>query len=225
MILNIYHGSDHIIEKPVYGAGKKYNDYGLGFYCTESPEMAKEWGASENADGYANHYTINCDGLTILDLNSSKYTILHWLSVLLENRYFDILSPLANQAREYVLSAFYVDYKKYDCITGYRADDSYFSFAQDFLNGSISLRQLGAAMHLGKLGQQFVIKSPDAFERLHFEGYEIADHSEWYAKRKMRDLKARKEYLNKERFNIRPGDIFVTQLITEEIKPDDSRLR
>ena len=134
-------------------------------------------------------------------------------------------TPLANQAREYILSAFYVDYKKYDCITGYRADDSYFSFAQDFLNGSISLRQLGTAMHLGKLGQQFVIKSPDAFERLHFEGYEIADHSEWYAKRKMRDLKARKEYLNKERFNIRPGDIFVTQLITEEIKPDDSRLR
>ncbi len=111
MILNIYHGSDHIIEKPVYGAGKKYNDYGLGFYCTESPEMAKEWGASENADGYANHYTIDCDGLTILDLNSSKYTILHWLSVLLENRYFDILSPLSKLAREYILSAFYVDYK------------------------------------------------------------------------------------------------------------------
>lgn len=225
MILNIYHGSDHIIEKPIYGGGKKYNDYGPGFYCTESPEMAKEWGATENTDGYANHYSIDCAGLTILDLNSSEYTILHWLSVLLENRYFDILSPLANQARDYLLSAFHVDYEKYDCITGYRADDSYFSFAQDFINGSISLRQLDIAMHLGKLGRQFVIKSPVAFERLHFEGYEIADHSKWYAKRKMRDLKARKEYLNKERFNIQPGDIFVTQLITEEIKPDDSRLR
>ena len=31
----IYHGSDHIIEKPQYGYGKPYNDYGVGFYCTE----------------------------------------------------------------------------------------------------------------------------------------------------------------------------------------------
>ena len=40
----IYHGSDHIIEKPKYGYGKTYNDYGVGFYCTENPDMAKEWG-------------------------------------------------------------------------------------------------------------------------------------------------------------------------------------
>lgn len=26
----IYHGSDHIIEKPQYGYGKPYNDYGVG---------------------------------------------------------------------------------------------------------------------------------------------------------------------------------------------------
>ena len=42
---------------------------------------------------------------------------------------------------------------------GYRADDSYFSFASDFINGAISYRQLCNAMCLGKLGQQFVLKS------------------------------------------------------------------
>ena len=30
----LYHGSNKIIKKPVYGAGKRYNDYGSGFYCT-----------------------------------------------------------------------------------------------------------------------------------------------------------------------------------------------
>ena len=39
----IYHGSDHIIERPEFGYGKTYNDYGTGFYCTENPNMAKEW--------------------------------------------------------------------------------------------------------------------------------------------------------------------------------------
>ena len=32
--------------------------------------------------------------------------------------------------------------KNYDVIIGYRADDSYFAFAQDFLNNAISLNTL-----------------------------------------------------------------------------------
>ena len=43
MKVNIFHGSPSIIEKPVFGYGKPYNDYGLGFYCTYSLEMAKEF--------------------------------------------------------------------------------------------------------------------------------------------------------------------------------------
>ena len=54
----LYHGSDHIIEKPEFGAGKKHNDYGRGFYCTQNIELAKEWAVSEDADGYVNKYSI-----------------------------------------------------------------------------------------------------------------------------------------------------------------------
>ena len=225
MLRTIYHGSDHIIEKPLFGAGKPYNDYGSGFYCTDSPEMAKEWGVGKDKDGYANQYTIDCDGLVILDLNGPDFTILHWLAVLLENRRFTINAPLALQSREYLLSTFHVDYKNVDCMIGYRADDSYFSFAQDFISGAISYRQLTNAMHLGKLCQQFVLKSEKAFDCIRFAGYETALRSEWYAKRKMRDDAARREYLDAERYRIQPGDLFITQILSEEMKPDDPRLR
>ena len=57
----VYHGSDHIIERPKYGYGKIYNDYGVGFYCTENQNMAKEWGVSADKNGYANRYEIECD--------------------------------------------------------------------------------------------------------------------------------------------------------------------
>lgn len=90
----LYHGSLNIIESPKFGCGKPYNDYGLGFYCTDSLEMAKEWGASVNRDGYANRYELDCDGLRILDLNGDSFCILQWLAVLLENREFDIPSSL-----------------------------------------------------------------------------------------------------------------------------------
>lgn len=94
MVKKLYHGSCDIIKKPKYGYGKRYNDYGLGFYCTDSLEMAKEWGVSSDKNGYANCYELECEGLKHLDLNGPEYCILHWLAVLLENREFDVPSAL-----------------------------------------------------------------------------------------------------------------------------------
>ena len=51
--LIIYHGSENIIEVPGYGKGKPYNDYGLGFYCTEYIDLAKEWACDDKHGGYA----------------------------------------------------------------------------------------------------------------------------------------------------------------------------
>lgn len=225
MHYTLFHGSDHIIEKPVYDGGKPYNDYGKGFYCTESLDMAKEWAVSKDRNGYANKYFFDSEGLAILNLNSTDYTILHWLAILLENRKFAINAPLALQARDYILANFLIDYQNYDCIIGYRADDSYFSFAQDFISGAISYRQLSNAMYLGKLGQQFVLKSQEAFNQIVFDDYYIAEESVWYARRVKRDKTARTQYLDKERYALIPGDIFITQILTEEMKANDPRLR
>lgn len=225
MIRTLYHGSCKIIEKPTFGFGKTYNDYGLGFYCTDSPEMAKEWGVGKDQDGYANCYELEYEGLNILDLNAPDYCILHWLNILLQNREFDIPSGLALEAKEYLLANFSIEYKEWDAIIGYRADDSYFSFAQDFINGTISYRQLNNAMHLGKLGQQFVLKSRTAFERLHYIGSETAESSEWYTKKMLRDKTARREYFNVERNRRQRGDLYIMQIMDEEMNANDPRLR
>lgn len=221
----LYHGSSEKIIKPIFGYGKSYNDYGLGFYCTDEPQMAKEWAVAKDRDGYANSYLLDCEGLNILDLISSEYCILHWLAVLLKNREFDIPSGLALEAKEYLLANFSVDYENTDAIIGYRADDSYFSFAQDFINGTISYRQLSNAMRLGKLGMQFVLKSRRAFDRIEYVGSEIALSDEWYAKKMLRDKSARREYFDIERNRRIRGDLFIIQIMDEEMKADDSRLR
>ena len=221
----LYHGSKDIIEKPIYGQGKKYNDYGLEFYCTDNIELAKEWGTSFERSGYANRYQIDCTELKILDLNDDKYCILHWLAILLSNREFDTPAGLALEAKEFLKKNFMLDYKEYDIIKGYRADDSYFSFAQDFINGTISYRQLNNAMYLGKLGIQYVLKSKEAFNRIVFDGYEEAEYKEWYAKKMKRDKSARREYFDVERNRRQRGDIYITQILDEEMSPDDKRLR
>ena len=159
----LFHGSEFVIETPVYGKGAKTNDYGRGFYCTQNIELAKEWACAKNKDGYVNQYEIDISGLSILNLNDSQYSVLNWLAVLADNRTYWQNSSIAEEAKRYLKENFLVDIKEYDVIRGYRADDSYFSFAQDFVMGAISLQKLSEAMRLGKLGEQVVLKSQRAF--------------------------------------------------------------
>ncbi len=224
MNIDLYHGSVRIVEHPVFGAGNPHNDYGLGFYCTEDIEMAKEWSCSEDVDGFANKYVLDDSGLTVLNLSDGGYHILNWLAILLGNRTFSLSGGLAAEAREYILKSYLPEYQDYDVIRGYRADDSYFAFASAFLNGSISLRQLRNAMRLGKLGEQFVLKSRLAFERLTFCGAVKADNALYYPKKASRDRKARADFRT-ERGRSVAQDVFILDIIRNEWKDDDPRLR
>ena len=86
--LQLFHGSARIVENPLYGGGKPYNDYGPGFYCTENEDMAREWSVDAGRDGFVNRYELDTAGLDILHLSGGSFTILHWLAILLENRRF-----------------------------------------------------------------------------------------------------------------------------------------
>lgn len=212
----IYHGSKDIIKKPIYGVGNPKNDYGLGFYCTENLELAKEWACSNNeTNGYANIYEIHLDNYKVLDLRKKEYTILNWLALLLKFRTFDINKPIASQAKDFIIKNYLINIDNYDIIIGYRADDSYFSFAKDFINNTITLEQLSKAMQLGDLGTQIVLKSKKAIESLKYIGYERAIHLEYYTKRVNRDKKAREQYFNNYRLNIDYHGTYIIDIIRE----------
>lgn len=213
----LYHGSQNIIT-PSFGGGKPYNDYGSGLYCTESMDLAKEWSCAHDTDGYVNKFTLDTEGLSILNLNSPEYNILNWLAILLENRKFTIAAGLPQQAKEFILSNYLPDYKKYDMIKGYRADDSYFAYANDFINNTLSLADLEVAMKLGKLGEQIVLKSPKAFDALKVEEPVPVSRDEYYAKYCSRDVAARQKYKEISSHPISSDEIYVLDLIREKIK-------
>lgn len=222
--ITLYHGSVEKIEKPVFGKGKTYNDYGQGFYCTEHIELAKEWACNEGVDGFANKYELETDGLKILDLSSDEYTILHWLALLMNYRKLRLSTPVMHRGIEWLKKHFLIDISDYDLIIGYRADDSYFSFARAFVSNEISLSQLNYAMRLGKLGEQYVLKSEKAFEQIEFKSFELADNTIYYARRKMRDDEARNAFFEElEKDDI--DGIYMRDIIREEMTSDDARLR
>lgn len=221
----LFHGSENIIQTPVFGKGALTNDYGRGFYCTESIELAKEWACSKNTNGYANQYEFDMKNMSILNLNDEKYSILNWLAILTDNRTYWQKSSISEQAKKYLADNFLIDIRSYDVIIGYRADDSYFSFAQDFVANTISLRQLDKAMRLGKLGEQIVLKSEKAFDRLRYLESFVADKDEYFAKKTIRDKEARKEYRMSKVQEANINDIFMLDIMREGMTSEDKRLR
>ena len=223
--ITLYHGSTKVIEKPVLGLGNPKNDYGLGFYCTENLELAKEWASTERSDGFANSYEIDFEGFNILYLNKAPYHILNWLSILLQNRTFVLSQGLPSEAKAYLLDNFLPEYEHYDLIIGYRADDSYFSFANAFLNNTISLEQLRKAMFLGKLGEQVVLKSEEAFSRLVFKESIPVDSSLYYPKRQARDRQAREDFQNGKEVVSLADAVYMIDILRQKWTNEDPRLQ
>lgn len=224
--ITIYHGSEKIINAPAIELGKKHNDYGQGFYCTENIELAKEWACKNDHDGFANVYELDLNDLSVLRLNSNGYTILNWIAILLKNRVFSLDTPLSRSARDYIIEYFGINVEDYDVIIGYRADDSYFSFADAFVSNSLPLSSLNKALRLGKLGEQVALVSQKAFEHLKYIDSVVAESKIYYPKFFSRDNNARLTYRNEiAQTEDVLDDIFVLDIIRQEMRNDDPRIQ
>ena len=225
-LIQLFHGSDHIVEMPDINAGNPRNDYGQGLYCTRDEKMACEWACRKNADGFVNIYDFDDEDLQILNLLDGHYSILNWIALLLRFRTFRLDTEIAIEARDYIIGNYSIDVSGYDVIVGYRADDSYFQYAEAFVSNGLSLRGLNRALHLGKLGEQTAIISEKGLEHLTFAGAFSADKNIYYPKFLDRDANARDTY----RREIKKGasyhdDIYVLDILREEIADNDPRIQ
>ena len=211
----LYHGSDKIIRAPKIDGGRIHNDYGQGFYCTKHVELAKEWAVSDVKDGFVNSYELDDTNLNIINLNNGDYSILHWLTLLLDNRTLKTSNAIAIDGLEYLKNNYYVDISDYDVVIGYRADDSYFKFARAFLSNSISIAQLEQSMHLGELGLQYFIRSQKAFEQIRFIDATAVDHRIYYPLKSGRDTNARNEYMRITQ-NMHKDGVYLIDLMRKE---------
>lgn len=175
-------------------------------------------------DGHVNIYELDMSMMNVMDLNNPQYSILSWLALLAAHRTYWQNGSIAAEAKAYIRENFLLDISEYDIIIGYRADDFYFAFAQDFVAGAISLQRLLEAMHLGKLGEQVVLKSRKAFEAIQYLGNEAAEAEVFYMKKILREREARREYRRKRRQTADVNELFILDIMREGIKNGDARL-
>lgn len=225
-IIKLLHGTDHIIEAPDINIGNPNNDYGKGFYCTKVDELACEWACKKNTNGFINIYDFNTDRLKILNLLDGNHTVLNWIALLLQYRTFKLDSEVAIDAKDYIIGHYSIDLSDYDVVIGYRADDSYFQYAESFISNTLPLRSLNKALHLGELGEQTVIISSNGFEQLKFIEARSVDKSTYYPRFLNRDIKARDTFRNEiKKSKSYRDDIFVLDILREEMKNDDPRIQ
>ncbi len=160
-----------------------------------------------------------------MDLSGNEYNILNWLALLADHRTYWQNGSISEEAKNYLKIHFLPDISGFDIICGYRADDSYFAFAQDFVAGTISLKILSEAMRLGNLGMQIVLKSKKSFEQIHFLGSESVPVDTYYTRKIRREQEARREYRKSRRTASGINDIYMLDIMREGMRNGDARLR
>ena len=186
----------------------------LEFYINEITYQGKEYHILMPSESLNSTYLGIATGLSLLFSNTQEFLKL------------SALFTIVAENKEYLTANFLSDVSNFDVIKGYRADDSYFTFAIDFLSNTISLKQLSRAMRLGALGEQVVLKSSKAFEGLRFVRSEFADGEVYFKKKYERDKQAREDYFKRERIAPRQrDDVFMLDILREEMKRGDARLQ
>ena len=224
--ITLYHGSTRVVAHPSLAQGRPRNDFGRGFYTTCTYSLACEWACQRGSDGFVNTYSAWLDGLNVLDLLDGSHTSLEWIALLLKYRRFDLRLPTAALARATLVERFCPNLANVDVVVGYRADDSYFSFARAFVENALPLTALEEALALGELGEQTVLVSGKAFSQLTFEGYEPVYAEQHYPSFVARDNKARADYLSlAKQQKPRLDNLFILDILREEMAADDPRLQ
>ena len=174
-IIDLYHGSDHIVELPAFGIGKPDNDYGSGFYTTRIIQRASEWALLYGTKAArVSHYQIDISDLNVIELDF--YGPLAWIAEVISNR--GVTSAIAREFSEEFVDRYKVDTSYADLIVGYRADDSYGDVIEAFMSGEITVDEVKRLFYKGELGEQYFIKSKEAFARIKYIDAFIPESSE-----------------------------------------------
>lgn len=162
----LYHGSDLVLERPLFNYGRDDNDYGRGFYTTRIYNKAVSWAKNMGASGkaFVNEYSISLNSLNVINLDD--FGVLSWIAEIAAHR--PIKSDLSSEFLPKFIDRYKVNTDDADVIIGYRADDSYTDVIGAFCDGLLTCDEVQRLFYKGNLGEQYFIKSEKAFNHLSF---------------------------------------------------------
>lgn len=149
MAAHIYHGSSVIVEAPEIRRTGYAKDFSWGFYCTKSKEQAIRW-AGRHSVGCVNQYSYTQqEGLKVLSFPQMSDDWLDFIAACRSGQDHD-----------------------YDIVEGPMADDTVWTYVNDFLAGEISREAFWVLAKFKYPTHQVCFHTPRALKCLEFEGSE-----------------------------------------------------
>lgn len=114
--MQIYYGSNVIVNQLKIITDGFYKDFGYGFYCTNFEKQAKRWALTKK-----NKYVVNVYSYT-------------------ENKNLNclIFKEMSDEWLDFVVSSRQGERHEYDIVEGPMADDTIWNYVDDFARGLIS---------------------------------------------------------------------------------------
>ena len=114
--MEVYFGSNRIVNQPKIITDGYYKDFGYGFYCTNFEKQAKRWALTKKNKHVVNVYS---------------YT---------ENKNLNclIFKEMSDEWLDFVVSSRQGERHDYDIVEGPMADDTIWNYVDDFVRGLIS---------------------------------------------------------------------------------------
>lgn len=112
--MQIYYGSNVIVNQPKIITDGFYKDFGYGFYCTNFEKQAKRWALTKKNKHVVNVYSYA------------------------ENENCLIFKEMSDEWLDFVVSSRQGERHDYDIVEGPMADDTIWNYVDDFVRGLIS---------------------------------------------------------------------------------------
>ena len=145
--MELFHGSNVVVDQPKIITDGYYKDFGYGFYCTNLEKQAKRWALVKQLGHVVNVYDY------------------------LENKSLNILvfDEMTDEWLDFVVACRQGIKHDYDMVEGPMADDTIWNYVDDFTRGEISRTAFWELVKFKYPTHQIVFCSEKALKQLHFK--------------------------------------------------------
>lgn len=149
----IYHGSLVEVENPEIRREKYNKDFYWGFYCTIIENQAVRWATRFGKPGVVNVYRYSSDA----------------------NLRVKVFLEMTEEWLDFIVACRLGKSHDYDIVEGPMADDTIFTYVQDFLDGRITRKAFWALAEFKHPTHQISFHTARALAAITFERSYIAD--------------------------------------------------
>ncbi len=145
--MELFHGSNVVVDQPKIITDGYYKDFGYGFYCTNLEKQAKRWALVKQHGHVVNVYDY------------------------LENKSLKILvfDEMTDEWIDFVVACRQGIKHDYDMVEGPMADDTIWNYVDDFTRGEISRTAFWELVKFKYPTHQIVFCSEKALKQLRFK--------------------------------------------------------